>query len=348
MSHPTVSVIIPLYNRLHLVQETLLSIQAQTYPHWEAIVVDDGSTDGSYERVQKIAEENPRIKAYLRSRLPKGASVCRNVGLQHALGEHIIFLDSDDLLAPTCLEHRVAIMNQHPDLDFAVFNMLLFRRTLDDTNIVWNIDSEEDDLVRFLRVDAVWQTTCPIYRKTSVLKIRGFDETLPFWQDFEFHIRAICQGLRYNKYLDHPPDCYNRRHDETSISQRGFRTKDQQLTRISIYQNIVQQVRARHLLNADTGAAIAVFLFNQARLLVIHHRDLHHAEEAWQYAYQIRAINYVYTLIGKQHLRYLYRHGQLEKKISIYLFLAKFAAVLLPRKYKRAHNTLCKVKLQNG
>ena len=342
-----VSIIIPLYNRSKLILEALSSLRAQTYPHWEALVVDDGSTDDSYERVQEIATQDTRIKVCRRERMPKGASTCRNVGLQWASGEYVVFLDSDDLLAPTCLEQRVAVLDQHPAVDFAVFNMLLFREKLDDTNILWNVDSEEDDLVRFLRIDGVWSITGPIHRKASILKIGGFDEALPFWQDYAFHIRAICQGLRYHKYLDYPPDCYNRRHEEASISQQGFRTQDQQLTRISIYRNIVQQVRARHLLNTDTSAAIAVFLFNQARLLVIHHRDLHHAEEAWQYAYQTGATNYIYTLIGKQHLRYLYRHGQLETKISIYLFLAKFAAVLLPRKYKRASNTLCKVKLQN-
>ena len=348
MLHPTVSVIIPLYNRLHLVQETLLSIQTQTYPHWEAVVVDDGSTDGSYERVQEIAVEDARIKLYKRDRVPKGASICRNIGLQRALGEYIVFLDSDDLLAPTCLERRIAILDQYPAIDFAVFNILLFREALDDTKILWNIDSEEDDLVRFLRIDAVWQTTCPIYRKTSILKIGGFDEALPFWQDFEFHIRAISRGLRYIKYLDAPPDCYNRRHGHVSISQQGFHTEAQQLKKISIYRHIVQQVKGQHLLNNDIKASIALFLFNQVRSLIVNHQNLSKAVDSWMYAYKIGAISYLYAQIGKQHLKYLYYHQQLNVKVSIYLFLAKFIALLLPRKYKYAKNTLCRTRLQNG
>ena len=347
MPYPTVSVIIPLYNRIHLVQETLLSIQTQTYLHWEAVVVDDGSTDGSYERVQKIAVEDARIKPYKRDRMPKGASTCRNIGLQRALGEYIIFLDSDDLLAPTCLERRVAVLDQYLAIDFAVFNILLFREALDDTNILWNIDSEEDDLVRFLRVDAVWQTTCPMYKKASLLNTDGFDEALPFWQDFEFHIRLISRELRYIKCLDNPPDCYNRRHGHVSISQQGFHTEAQQLKKISIYRHIVQQVKDQHLLNNDIRASIALFLFNQARLLIINHQNLSKAIDSWMYAYKIGAISYLYALIGKQHLKYLCHHQRLNMKISVYLFLAKFAAVLLPRRYKRAPNTLCKVKLQN-
>ena len=191
-----VSVIIPLYNRAQWIAETIASVQAQTYPYWEAIVVDDGSTDNSYAVVEELTRQDSRIKLIRRRRNPKGASVCRNIGLQHATSDFVIFLDSDDLLAPFCLERRIAVLKQHPDLDFVVFNMLLFAEELHDTNVLWNVDSDEDDLVRFLRADGVWSITGPIHKKDAVLAVGGFDETLPFWQDFEFHIRLICQGAR--------------------------------------------------------------------------------------------------------------------------------------------------------
>src|SRR5688500_10558850 len=97
---PIVSVVIPVYNRVTLIQETLQSIIDQIYPYWEAIIVDDGSTDGSYDLVLKIAESDRRIKAFRRDREPKGAPVCRNIGVTKSAGQFLIFLDSDDLLAP--------------------------------------------------------------------------------------------------------------------------------------------------------------------------------------------------------------------------------------------------------
>src|SRR5918993_3885046 len=95
--NPSVSVIIPVYNRVNLVRETLQSVIDQTYADWEAIVVDDGSTDGSYELVIKFAELDHRIKSFRRDRQPKGAPVCRNIGVTKSVGQFLIFLDSDDL-----------------------------------------------------------------------------------------------------------------------------------------------------------------------------------------------------------------------------------------------------------
>ena len=168
--NPNVSVIIPLFNRSDLIGETLQSLQAQTYSHWEAIVVDDGSTDSSFEIVRNLTKQDSRIRLLRRSREPKGAPTCRNIGTDLSQGDYLIFLDSDDLLASHCLEQRIQAISQDSCYDFWVFSMLMFHHKPGDSNILWNISTEEDDLARFLRTDAVWQTTCPIHRRTSFLK----------------------------------------------------------------------------------------------------------------------------------------------------------------------------------
>ena len=238
---PLVSIIIPLYNRISLVSETITSIKEQTYPHWEAIVVDDGSTDGSYELVAQFVAQDARIKLHKRNRHPKGASVCRNVGAEHATGRYLVFLDSDDLLAPFCLEQRVQAFAQCPDCDFIIFPMLLFHQHPNDLNVYYNIDKVgKDDFLRFLQFDAVWQTTGPIYTKEFFMKTGGFDELLPYRQDYEFHLRVLTHRPRYRKIMYAEPDCFLRKHDGPSISQGDARCVNKTPIKEGVYLKILR------------------------------------------------------------------------------------------------------------
>jgi glycosyltransferase involved in cell wall biosynthesis len=107
---PLVSIIIPTYNREHLIGETLDSVLGQTYANWECIVVDDGSNDKTEEIINSYFEKDKRFKFYHRpTNRKKGASACRNYGLEKSKGELIQFLDSDDLLAKNKLEEQIKL-----------------------------------------------------------------------------------------------------------------------------------------------------------------------------------------------------------------------------------------------
>ena len=80
-----------------------------------------------------------RIKWLKREGRLKGASVCRNIGIEHAKGDYVVFLDSDDMLGQNCLEQRLAVMSKHPELDFSVFKMQFFKETIGDDQRIWNI-----------------------------------------------------------------------------------------------------------------------------------------------------------------------------------------------------------------
>lgn len=107
---PIVSIIIPTYNREHLITETLDSVLGQIYKNWECIIVDDGSSDDSKLIVEKYIQSDTRIQFFQRPAAKrKGASSCRNYGLEKAKGELIQFLDDDDLLAKDKLEEQVKL-----------------------------------------------------------------------------------------------------------------------------------------------------------------------------------------------------------------------------------------------
>jgi glycosyltransferase involved in cell wall biosynthesis len=209
----TVSVIIPTKDRATLVVEALDSVRAQIFDDWEAIVVDDHSTDDTIGVVTRIASQDHRVRLARLSDSQHGAPAARNEGVRRSVGDFVIFLDSDDLLAPHCLAQRVAAVRspRASSLDFAVFPCQVFVDRPGDTHLLWNADTGEDDLDRFISGDVPWQTTSPIWRRSSLDKVGPWDEDAKSAQDWEFHIRALVAGLKYERFAPDSPDCYWRR-----------------------------------------------------------------------------------------------------------------------------------------
>lgn len=198
---PKVSIIIPLYNRVDLVKQALDSVIKQTYSNWEAVIVDDGSTDGSYEYVQGLSHTESRIKVFRRDREPKGASTCRNMGIVNASGNYIIFLDSDDLLATHCLQQRVQAFQDHQEYDFLVFPVQYFENTVGDRKDIFFRYFYQDYLTSFL-LKSHWITMSPIWKKEALIQLQGFDESLACMQDGDLHLRALIEGMSFRVFRD--------------------------------------------------------------------------------------------------------------------------------------------------
>ncbi|HAA29501.1 MAG TPA: glycosyl transferase [Cyanobacteria bacterium UBA8553] len=110
---PKVSIITPLYNKAAYITETIQSVLSQTYSDWEMLVVDNGSTDDSWEKAQ--AFQGPRIR--LLQSPKQGPGAARNYGLDFAQGQWIQFLDADDLLEPEHLEQQLAAADENPEAE---------------------------------------------------------------------------------------------------------------------------------------------------------------------------------------------------------------------------------------
>lgn len=220
-SEPQVSILIPNYNKAPYLRDTLNSVLAQTYTSWECIVVDDHSTDQSWAILEEYAKLDARIKVYIRPvNSAKGGNVCRNFALELAKGELVLFLDSDDILATYCLIQRVEQAQNNPGLDFLGFATALFEQVISDAKYLWNIDTEgESDLSRFLRMDALWQTSGCIYRRGFLLNLNALSPSRRFWQDYELHIKALLCSSRYKKFLSLAPDVFIRAGDKGSLSR---------------------------------------------------------------------------------------------------------------------------------
>lgn len=243
-----VSIITPSFNRADIIHETANSIFQQTYTHWEWVITDDGSTDESWELLQQYAAKDQRVKIYQRNRDPKGPCVCRNISIQHATGDYLLFLDSDDLLASFCIEQRVNTMAQYPNADFLIFPMLMFKQKPDDLKLLWNVDSNVDDIERMLISDPVCQGTGTLWKRDSFIKLGMWNEQLMLWQDIELHLRALLRDLKYAKRLDLQPDVFIRISD-VSISRTGFHSLPKFMSRFQVLKETADTILSKNRLN---------------------------------------------------------------------------------------------------
>lgn len=113
---PKVSVVIPTYNYAHFLPEAVQSVLAQTFPNFELIIVDDGSTDNTPEVAKRFLGD-PRVR-YVRQE-NRGLSAARNTGIREARGKYVAFLDPDDLWLPEKLEKQVALVEKDVDIALA-------------------------------------------------------------------------------------------------------------------------------------------------------------------------------------------------------------------------------------
>lgn len=119
-----VSIVTPNYNCQKYIAETIESVLKQTYTNWEMLIVDDCSTDGSYETALEYSKKDTRIKVF-RNENNLGAAVSRNKALDVANGEYIAFLDSDDLWLPEKLEKQIKFMQDNGcDFSFTEYDLI--------------------------------------------------------------------------------------------------------------------------------------------------------------------------------------------------------------------------------
>jgi glycosyltransferase involved in cell wall biosynthesis len=184
---PTVSVIIPTYNRAHLIGRAIQSVLKQTYQDFEVIVVDDGSIDNTEEVVKKIQEN--RVYYYKHDK-NKGGSAARNTGISLAKGEYIAFQDSDDEWLPEKLEKQIGVFNNQTKNVGVVYTGFYRIEGNNKTYIPSSkIEKKEGNIHDQLLKGNFITTQAMVVRKECFEITGGFDENLPRFQDWELVIR---------------------------------------------------------------------------------------------------------------------------------------------------------------
>lgn len=207
-----VNIIIPFYNAEATLEQTLASVQEQTYSKWSIIFIDDCSTDSSSAIAKDFIDRNGGKGKIIRTLRPKtGPALGRNLAIKNADGDFIICLDADDLLAPFCLKQRVSVMEKDSALDWAVFNQYQCAPGEKEPFQLFNLPAKtrEEAISFFTTLETAWQTMAPIWKIEALRKLGGFDDTLFPSEDPDLHLRALLDpALKVEIKYDLPADCY--------------------------------------------------------------------------------------------------------------------------------------------
>lgn len=196
---PKISIITPVFNRAHLIEETVKTVQAQTCSDFEMIIVDDCSTDAIDEVVKEISDADPRIRL-IRRKSNGGPSGARNTGVAEAKGKYIAFLDSDDLWLPSKLDAQLtaAEASSEPDNCFCVTQTRVVHGggRADDIQPTRGIEPGER-WASFLYVSNNFAQCSSFFLSRKVAQSISFDETLRQYEDHLYFLAVGGAGADY-------------------------------------------------------------------------------------------------------------------------------------------------------
>ncbi|RBP40583.1 polysaccharide deacetylase [Roseimicrobium gellanilyticum] len=188
---PEISVVMPARDASRTLKESVASLQAQTFQTWELIIVDDGSSDGTGDMARELSGQDSRIRCF--SQEHAGVSHARNRGLAQAAGEWVLFLDSDDTIAPNHLEVMLAAAREHA-VDMVVCG---YARSVGPEGEIF--EGERTPISRDGCVELAASAHFPIHaaitRRELIVKAGGFDPSLEACEDWDLWLKVAGQGV---------------------------------------------------------------------------------------------------------------------------------------------------------
>ena len=243
-----ITVVTPFFNGSRFFGDTVQSLLAQTHEDWEWVIVDDGSEPEELEALKVWCQSDDRIRWQPREGGPKGANRCRNQGWKRASAELILFLDSDDMLLPHCLEQRVTHRLKSKTLATKIpyFGTLVFKEG-EDGRWLW-----DDPAHHISWLASLWsqtppcQSSGPLWTKTALEMVGGWSDDIQVWQDIDLHQRAHFHGIQFIAADNTEPDVLYRIHDK-SLSHSGFHGAKKLQSRVAILEGALQYSRSEAL-----------------------------------------------------------------------------------------------------
>ncbi|MFB9864459.1 glycosyltransferase family 2 protein [Rufibacter immobilis] len=187
----------PVYNASEFLRAAIQSLLNQTYPNWELIAVDDGSTDNSWDILKSYTD--PRIKIYQRPN--GGQSAATNTGLDYAKGEYIQFFDADDLMDSRKIEIQINAIREHGEDTIAVAKWAFFKDNIQDATFKDEPVYYSADAIHWLQSLWLFETMMPnhgyfIPRKVMEKAGKYYDETIKLNIDFEYFTRMVINATK--------------------------------------------------------------------------------------------------------------------------------------------------------
>jgi glycosyltransferase involved in cell wall biosynthesis len=217
---PTVSVVIPTYNRPEMLQRAVESVVAQTYEAIELVVVDDHSPTPAAEALDRVATGSLASVSSLRHEENRGGSAARSTGIEAANGEWIAFLDDDDEWEPTKIEKQVERAAEADDDSVLVYTGIRQVGSDGSTNAVKTPTTEGDVVEELLRGNFIGSYSAVMVDTGTIEAVGLPDRRFPSWQDWEWYLRLAQEGT----FLSVPEPLVIRHNDHEQMSS-DFETK---------------------------------------------------------------------------------------------------------------------------
>jgi len=232
MSDPPVSVVIPCYNSEEHVEECIEQVYSQTYPQIEVIAVNDGSTDDTLPILRSLKQKYSDLTLLNGSN--EGAPRARNRGLEKAQGKYIQFLDADDLLKPTKIEHQVQRIHSSDDPVELIASSYVRRRLSGQKQTI--SVGKRDPWAALLR-SRLGITSANLYRTSAVRRVGGWSTDWRASQDAELSFRLLKGGAEV-VLDDHPLTIKQDREDSINMGNQERRLKYSFKVRALIMQHL--------------------------------------------------------------------------------------------------------------
>lgn len=207
-----ISIIIPTYNRAHLIGQTLDSIKNQSYKNWECLIVDDRSNDYTAELLNFYTDEDKRFKYIQRpDNLKPGANSCRNLGFENSKGIFINWFDSDDIMHCDKLSIQLELLSK-TGYNMCVCQTMIFENDLGNTLGLRHPQLDSiDPLNDFICNKIKWLTQSPLIRRSFIVQNNlNFDINLHQSQEWDYFVRLLSLESRY--ISSYKPLVYLRKH----------------------------------------------------------------------------------------------------------------------------------------
>lgn len=268
MNEVVVSIIAPVFNSSLFLKELLDGVISQQFQDWEFILIDDGSTDTSRNIVNEYSLRDTRIKLLVRSREPKSAQTCRNIGIENSKGKYLIVIDSDDCVGDLFLEQRVDFMEKHPDIDYATFHGMSFRAEKNKKVFEkkWGRRVNKDLLMLFLSANYPFGVWNNIYRR-EVFDSVAFDENIYIYQDFDLIVNVIIKGFKHD-FCDTSSDDYFYRKGQEGAMTSSFVNGKKYESTIYLLTKISRLLMTTHKSRMYRKAFLYFYLLQFQRVLL--------------------------------------------------------------------------------
>lgn len=197
MHNKLVSIIMPAYNAVDLIKETLDSVKNQSYPNWELIVVEDGSDDGTKAIIDKFRASVDQKVIYFRNEINKGLPATRNIAAAMAKGRWYALLDSDDIWHKNHLLSLSTTAQENPNYDLIYGAHFCFSKTIDNTVLDNNLSKKSKNLPLSLINGYIIQPSGIMVSSNAFTAIDGFDESYRYVEDLNFYFRLLQKGYGF-------------------------------------------------------------------------------------------------------------------------------------------------------